>query len=69
MVNIEKRLTRDGDDSRFSDLQLSAGSLQSRRKEEIPKSTKETITADPNPVMHVARGDRQSILAEGIEAN
>ena len=26
MVNVEKRLTRDGDDSRFSDRQLSAGS-------------------------------------------
>ena len=69
MVNIEKRLPRDGDDPLLSDLQLSAGSLQSRRKEEIPKSTKETITVDPNPVMHVARGDRQSIISGGREAN
>jgi hypothetical protein len=30
VVNIEKRLTRDGDDSRFSDLQLSAGSHAKR---------------------------------------
>ena len=30
MVNIEKRLTRDGDDSRFNDLQLSAGSHAKR---------------------------------------
>ena len=30
VVNVEKRLTRDGDDSRFSDLQLSAGSHAKR---------------------------------------
>ena len=30
MVNIEKCLTRDGDDSRLSDLQLSAGSHAER---------------------------------------
>jgi hypothetical protein len=26
---------------------------------------KETITVDPNPVMHVTRGDRQSIISGG----
>jgi hypothetical protein len=26
---------------------------------------KETITVDPNPAMHVARGDRQSIISGG----
>jgi hypothetical protein len=30
MVNVEERLTRDGDDPRFSDLQLSAGSYAKR---------------------------------------
>jgi hypothetical protein len=30
VVNVEKRLTRDGNDSRFSDLQLSAGSQAKR---------------------------------------
>ncbi len=30
VVNVEKRLTRDGDDPRFSDLQLSAGSHAKR---------------------------------------
>jgi hypothetical protein len=31
VVNIEKRLTRDGDDSRFSERQLSAGSHAKRK--------------------------------------